>query len=69
MVCEAGIIGILTDPGDSSVAKPTSEADFFLPDLCQAQSILFLVLVKLFSMEREREVWDRVCSGILRGSC
>lgn len=27
------------------MARPTPEADFFLPDLCQAQSILFLVLV------------------------
>lgn len=45
MVCEAGIIGILTEPGDRTVARPTPEADFFLPDLCQAQSILFLVLV------------------------
>lgn len=31
--------------GGTPLAKTTPEADFFLPDLCQAQSILFLVLV------------------------
>ncbi len=30
---------------NSEIAAEVSETDFFLPDLCQAQSILFLVLV------------------------